>query len=186
MLPEFAQPGAFPAATDFGAWGWLADEVGEMAADKGGDRLPMAFETEAAGQLIGYELKVGRFLQRDKIFKELAGGRWPIRPMAATGEVGVELRAVAQPARAESVKECLAELEEVGGFGAVDLPVVKLLEEVLEKGAGQTFGQLFFFMVQNGVGVSLGRGASSASAPLRPPQPRDPGIVPIAKILFSF
>ena len=85
MLPEFAQPGAFPAATGFGAWGWLADEVGEMAADKGGDRLPMAFETEAAGQLIGYELKVGRFLQRDKIFKELAGGRWPIRPMAATG-----------------------------------------------------------------------------------------------------
>ena len=58
--------------------------------------------------------------------------------------MGVELRAVAQPARAESVKECLAELEEVGGFGAVDLPVVKLLEEVLEKGAGQTFGQLFF------------------------------------------
>jgi hypothetical protein len=85
VLPEFAQPGAFPAATGFGAWGWLADEVGEMAADKGGDRLPMAFETEAAGQLIGYELKVGRFLQRDKIFKELAGGRWPIRPMAATG-----------------------------------------------------------------------------------------------------
>ena len=85
VLPEFAQPGTFPAATGFGAWGWLADEVGEMAADKGGDRLPMAFETEAAGQLIGYELKVGRFLQRDKIFKELAGGRWPIRPMAATG-----------------------------------------------------------------------------------------------------
>ena len=39
---------------------------------------------------------------------------------------------------------CLADLEEVGGFGAVDLPVVKLLEEVLEKGAGQTLGQLFF------------------------------------------
>ena len=39
---------------------------------------------------------------------------------------------------------CLADLEEVGGFCAVDLPVVKLVEEVLEKGAGQPFGQLFF------------------------------------------
>jgi hypothetical protein len=32
----------------------------------------------------------------------------------------------------------------VGGFCAVDLPVIKLLENVLEKGAGQAFGQLFF------------------------------------------
>ena len=39
---------------------------------------------------------------------------------------------------------CGADLEEGGGFCAVDLPVVKLLENVLEKGAGQTFGQLFF------------------------------------------
>jgi len=39
---------------------------------------------------------------------------------------------------------CLADLEVLGGFGTVDLPVVKLLEDVLEKGAGQAFGQLFF------------------------------------------
>ena len=94
MLPEFAQPGAFPAATGFGARGWLADEVGEMGADKGGDRLPMAFETEAAGQLIGDELKVGRFLQRDKILEELAGFRWPSAPVAATGEPRAERRSV--------------------------------------------------------------------------------------------
>jgi len=42
---------------------------------------------------------------------------------------------------------CLADLEEVGGFCAVDLPVIKLLENVLEKGAGQAFGQLFFLGV---------------------------------------
>ena len=39
---------------------------------------------------------------------------------------------------------CLADLEEVRGLYAVDLPAVELLEDVLEKGAGQTFGQLFF------------------------------------------
>ena len=94
VLPKFAQPGAFPAATGLGAWGRLADEVGEMGADKGGDRLPMAFETEAAGQLIGDELKVGRFLQRDKILEELAGFRWPSAPVAATGEPRAERRSV--------------------------------------------------------------------------------------------
>ena len=38
----------------------------------------------------------------------------------------------------------LADLEVLGGFCAVDLPFVKLLENVLEKGTGQAFGQLFF------------------------------------------
>jgi hypothetical protein len=32
----------------------------------------------------------------------------------------------------------------LGGFGAVDLSVVKLRQDVLEKRAGQAFGQLFF------------------------------------------
>src|SRR5882724_2464216 len=39
---------------------------------------------------------------------------------------------------------CLTELEQVRGFGAVDLPVIELLEDVLEKGVGETVGQLFF------------------------------------------
>jgi hypothetical protein len=52
--------------------------------------LTMALETEAAGQFIGRQVKGGRFLQRDKIFEELAGLRWPIWPVAATGELGAE------------------------------------------------------------------------------------------------
>ncbi len=36
------------------------------------------------------------------------------------------------------------DLEMVGSFRTVDLPVVKLLEDVLEKGVGETVGQLFF------------------------------------------
>ena len=80
----------------------------------------------------------------------------------------------------------LADLEVLGGFCAVDLPFVKLLENVLEKGTGQAFGQLFFFTVQNGAGVSLGRGVSSASATLQPPQPLDQGTGLVVKTLFSF
>jgi hypothetical protein len=54
----------------------------------------MALETEADGQFVGCQLEVGRFLQRDKLLEELTGIRWPIRPVAATGELGAELRAV--------------------------------------------------------------------------------------------
>ena len=144
MLPEFAQAGAFPAAPGSGARFRLADEVGEMGSDKGGDRLPMALETEAAVQFIGHQLKIGRFLQRDKSFEELAGFRWPIGPVAATGELGGERRALLEPARAQAVEVRATDLEMVGGFRAVDLPVVKLLEEVLKKGVGEAFGQLFF------------------------------------------
>ena len=37
-----------------------------------------------------------------------------------------------------------ADLEMVGSLRAIDLPVVKLLEDVLEEGGGEAFGQLFF------------------------------------------
>ena len=144
MLPEFAEAGAFPAAAGFGPWFRLADEVGEMSSDKGGDRLPMALETKAAGQFIGEQLKVGRFLERDKSFEELGGLRRPIGPVAAPGELGGELRAVLEPAGAEAVEVRATDLEVQGGFRAVDLPVVKLLEDELEKGMGEAFGQLFF------------------------------------------
>ena len=136
VLPEFAEAGAFPATAGFGARCWLADEVREMRSDKSGNRLPMALETEAAGQFIGGQLKVGRFLQRDKVFEELAGFRRPSWPVAATGELGGERSALLEPARAESVKVRAADLEIVSGFRDVDLSFVKLLEEVLEKGVG--------------------------------------------------
>ncbi len=100
VLPEFAEAGPFPAAAGFGARFWLAEEVGKMRSDKSGDRLTMALETEAQGQFIGCQLKVGRLLQRDKSFEELAGFRGPIWPVTATGELGAELRAPSQPARA--------------------------------------------------------------------------------------
>ena len=136
VLPEFVEAGAFPAAAAFGARFGLADEVGTMCSDKGGDRLPMAFETKADVQLIGHELKIGRFLQRDKSFEELLGFRGPIWPVATTGKSSGELRAVLEPARAQTVNVRAADLEVLGGFCGVDLPVIKLLEDMLEKGIG--------------------------------------------------
>ena len=94
MLPEFVEAGAFPAAPGFGVRFRLADKAGEMSSDKGGDRLAMALETKANGQFVGHQLKVGRLLQRDKLFEELSGLRRPIWPVAAAGEPSTKLSAV--------------------------------------------------------------------------------------------
>lgn len=100
VLPEFAQAGPLPAAAGFGARFGLAEEIGEMGSHKGRHRLPMALEAEAQGQFIGRQLKVGRFLQRDKRFEEPGNLRRPIGPVVAPGELGAERRAVLQPATA--------------------------------------------------------------------------------------
>lgn len=86
------------ATTGFGAWGWLADAVVEMGADKVGDGLPMPPGTETTGQFIGHQLKIGRCLQWDKPFEELASFRWPNGQVAATGAPRAEHRSVLKPA----------------------------------------------------------------------------------------
>ncbi len=54
-----------------------------MGSGEGGHRLAMALETEAGGQFVGHQLKVGRLLQRDKIFEEGDGFWRPVGPMVA-------------------------------------------------------------------------------------------------------
>jgi len=144
VLPKFAQARAFPSASGFGARLWLADEIGEMRPDKGGDRLAMALETKAGGQFIGSQLKVGWFLQWYEILEKLTGFRRPIRPVAAARKASAELRAILYPTGAQPVKMGLADLEVTTSFDAVDLPIVELLEDMLEKRFGKAFGQLFF------------------------------------------
>jgi hypothetical protein len=64
--------------------------------------------------------------------------------MVAAGEPGGELGAVLQPPGAEPVKVGAADLEMAGGLGNVNGPLVKLLEDLLEKQVGEAFGDLFF------------------------------------------
>ena len=94
VLPEFIEAGSFPAAAGLGLAWPLGNEVGEVGADKGGNRFTMAFKAKANIQFIGDELEIRWVLQRYEIFEELGGCRWPIWPMVAPGELGAELRAV--------------------------------------------------------------------------------------------
>ena len=72
----------------------------------------------------------------------------------------------------------LADLEVLGGFCAVDLPVVKLLENVFEKRAGQAFGQLFFSQLRMNLECPLVEG-------LRRPPLRSGLLSPSTKGQFS-
>ena len=66
------------------------------------------------------------------------------RPMVAAGELGDELRAFLEEAGAEPVKLGASDLELVGRLREVDDPLIELLEDLLEKQMGETFGELRF------------------------------------------
>lgn len=102
----------------------------------------MALEAEAGCQFIGQQLKVGRSLEWDELLEEGDGFRRPVRPMVAAGELGDELRAFLEEAGAEPVKLGASDLELAGGLRAVNQPLVELLEDLLEKQVGETFGEL--------------------------------------------
>jgi len=144
VLPQFIDAGALPATSGFGTTFRLADELGKMGSGEGGHRLAMALETEAGFQFVGHQLEVGRLLEREELLEEGEGFRRPVRPMVAAGELGTEVGALFEEAGAEPVKVGATDLELEGGISGVDQPLVKLLEDLLEKQIGEAFCDLLF------------------------------------------
>ena len=110
-----------------------------MRSDKGGDRLTMALEIETDRQFVGRQLKVGRFLQRYKIFEESAGFWRPAGLVVSPGDVSAEAGAAPQPTCAETIEVGSADLEMVGRVGRVNFPRVKLLENPVKQRRGEAF-----------------------------------------------
>ena len=104
----------------------------------------MALETETGFQFVGHQLEVGRLLEREELLEEGAGGRRPVWPMVAAGELGGEAGTFFEEAGAEPVKVGAADLQLEGGIGDVDQPFIELLEDLLEEQVGEAFGDLFF------------------------------------------
>jgi len=144
VLPKLAQPGAFPAAAGFRTPFREEDKVGEMSSDKRGDGFAVALEAEADRQFIGGQLKVGRLLERYKIFEESAGFWRPIWPVVSPGDLGAESGAAPQPTSAQTIEVSTADLEMVGRVGPVDFSRIELLENPVKQRSGEAFGQLFF------------------------------------------
>jgi len=122
----------------------LADELWKMGSGEGGHRLAMALETQAGFQFVGHQLEVGRLLKREELLEEGDGCWRPVRPMVAAGELGGEVGAFFEEAGTEPVKVSAADLELEGGISAVDLPLIELLKNLLEKQIGEAFGDLLF------------------------------------------
>jgi hypothetical protein len=144
VLPEFADAGAFPSPAGFGTRFGLADKFWKAGSGKGGNRLAVAFETKAGFELIGHELKIGRFLQRQELLEESNGFRRPVRPMVPAGAFGGEAGAFLEEASAEPVKMGSADLEVMGGIRGVNLTAIELPEDLLEKQVGQPSCDLDF------------------------------------------
>ena len=115
-----------------------------MGSSKGGHRLPVAFETKAGFPFVGHKLEVGRFLKRQERFEESDGLRGPLRPMVAAREHGGEPSAFLEAAGAEPVKVSAADLEMVSGLCCVNITLVELPEDLLEKQVGEAFADLLF------------------------------------------
>ena len=117
-----------------------------MGSGKGGNGLAVALETEAGFQFIGYELKIGRLLQRQELLEESNGFQRPVRPMIATREFCGEPGTFLEEAGAEPVKVGAADLEVVGGISGVNMTLVELPENLLEKRVGQAFCDLLLLI----------------------------------------
>ena len=115
-----------------------------MGSGKGGDRLPVAFETEAGFQFVGHELKVGRLLQWQELLEEGECLGRPVWPMVAARKLGGELQAFLEEAGAEPVKVGAADPELERGFGDVNQLIVELPEDLLKEQMGEAFGDLGF------------------------------------------
>ena len=146
VLPQFAEVRAFPPPPGFRMGLGLGDEVGKAVAGKGSNGLAMAFETQAGGQFIGHKLKIGRLLQGQELLEETDGWRRPGGPMVAPGRLGGEPGACPEEASAEPVKMGAADLQVVGRICGVNLTLIELPKDLLEKQVGQALGDLLFLI----------------------------------------
>ena len=147
VLPEFADPGALPAAAWFGAGRGRTDQEWEVAAGEGGDRFAVAVEGEAGGEFVGDELVIGRALQREEGLEELLHGRRPSGAVVAAGEAQKEGGGVLKPGGAETEEVGATDVQKLGGGVCIELATVESGECLVEELKGEAFGELLFCIV---------------------------------------
>jgi hypothetical protein len=148
----------------------------------------MAFEAQAGFQFIGHELKVGRFLKRQELLEKAQDFGRPVRPTVAPRELGGEPGALLEEAGAEPVKMGTADLEVVAGISDVNLTLVELPEDLLEKGVGQTFCDLLLLIApsqSHRCPLVEGFRRPSLRSGLLTPRPRDSSLYQLNCLLLN-
>ena len=136
VLPEFTQPGPFPAAAGLGGWRGGLHEEREVVTGIGGDGFAIPLESEAGGQFVGDELIVGRSLKRQKGLEKLSDLGWPSRAMVAAGEVEGKGGWMLEPGGAQAKEMRTTDVQKLGGRIRVEFTPVKSGERLVEKRSG--------------------------------------------------
>jgi len=145
VLPEFAHLCALPSSPRFGSRSWRADQPWEVNAGVGGDGLAVALEGAASSQLIGDELVVGRSLERQEGFQELPHILRPSGAMVTSGEVQGKGGRVLKPEGAQTKEMGAADIQQLGGGGSVELPLVEGVQGLLKEREGNALAELMLF-----------------------------------------
>jgi hypothetical protein len=128
VLPEFTQPGTFPAAAGLGdEWGSLHQQW-EVMTGVGGDGFAITLESEAGGQFIGDELIVRRSLERQEGLEELLDLGWPVSAMVAAGEAEGEGGGMLEPDGAQAKEVSTTDIQELGGGVRINLASVECVK----------------------------------------------------------
>ena len=145
VLPEFAHLCALPSSPRLGSRSWRADQPWEVNAGVGGDGLAVALEGAASSQLIGDELVVGRSLERQEGFQELPHILRPSGAMVTSGEVQGKGGRVLKPEGAQTKEMGAADIQQLGGGGSVELPLVEGVQGLLKEREGNALAELMLF-----------------------------------------
>ncbi len=142
MLPEFADPGALPAALGFGDGQRLPDEVGEVSARVGGDGFAIPVEGETGGQLVGNQLELGGPLEGQDGPQEASNLERPALVVIATRYVQGEAWSIVEPRQADPEQMRPTGLEKFAGGGGIESFAVERLNILANELRGEALGEL--------------------------------------------
>lgn len=145
MLPEFADPGALPAAARLGPGRGGGEQQRELSAGIGRDGFAVAQEGEAGGQFVGDKLEVGRALERQEGEEELADLAGPSRAVVAAGSAGGEVRGLVQAGGPQAKEVGATDVQQFGGGKGVQVAALEGVKGLVEKLRGEAAGELAFF-----------------------------------------
>jgi len=146
VLPEFADGGALPAASGFGAAFERGHQLGEVLADIGGHGGAGAKKVELAGQFVGQEREVQRLAVGQTAGQEILCRLRPGSLVIAPGRLGREGGLVVEPLVAQAVELSGADMQALGGGQRVELAGVEGGQNFLNVKSWNTVDELFFFM----------------------------------------
>ena len=99
----------------------------------GGDGLAVALKGEASSQFVADELVIGRSLERQEGFQELPHVLRPSGAMVTPGDVQGEGGWVLKPEGARTEEMGAADIQQLGGGGSVELPLVEGIQGLLKE-----------------------------------------------------